>query len=73
MAVLVWVLGTAANMSVFFRFKYVEATKQCQYVLLSQGNLIMAWVDFMVQTLLPMSTMVLLYCHMYYTLKKFSS
>ena len=68
--VFVWFWGTAVNTSVFFRIKYEDEKKRCQWTPLPVANEEFPWVDFFLQTLFPMSTMVVLYVHIYHTLKK---
>jgi hypothetical protein len=67
--IFVWLLGAAINVSTIFRFKYDVATKECQWVPLTVGNLKFSWMMFTLQTL-PMAIMVVLYSHVYHTLKK---
>lgn len=66
----VWLMGAAVNITTVFRFKYDAASKTCKYIQIPDAELILVWIDFTLQTLFPMSAMVVLYCHMYYTLQR---
>ncbi|XP_028413703.1 galanin receptor type 1-like [Dendronephthya gigantea] len=68
--ILVWLWGAALSSSTVSRVKFDEETKKCKWSRLPIGHAEMTWIDFTTQTLLPMSTIVALYSHMYYTLKK---
>lgn len=66
----VWLWGAAINCGTASRLKFDAETKKCKWSQLPTGNAELAWIDFIIQTVLPMSTMVALYSHMYHTLKK---
>jgi follicle stimulating hormone receptor len=71
--IVVWLWACAINITVLFRMKYDVATKKCKYVPIPQAETKLVWMDFTVQTLIPKSAMVVLYCHVCYTLKKLPS
>lgn len=67
---LVWLLGPAVNTTTLFRAKYLAAKQQCTWTTLAVGNDELPWMDFSLQSIIPFITMVFLYSHIYYTMKR---
>ena len=68
--ILVWFIGPAVNCSTYFRIKYDVAKKQCAWTKSPFANEELPWIALTVQSIIPYTTMVVLYSHIYYTLKR---
>ena len=68
--VFVWVLGFLTNITTLFRVKYDEKKQQCSWTYLPVGNKELPWLDFTLQSIIPFFSMLILYCHILFTLKK---
>lgn len=68
--VFVWFWGPVVNATTLFRAKYVSGEKRCVWTKLPVANKELPWMDFTLQSLIPFATMVVLYVHIYYTMKK---
>ena len=66
---LVWILGFAANATTFFRIEYVPETRSCGWKPLGFAEMEIPWIDLTVQSIIPYTTMVALYTHIYFRLK----
>ena len=69
----VWMWGITINLTTLFRTKFSETKDQCSWTSLSVGNDKLPWLDFTLQSIIPFTTMVILYCHILYTMKKLRS
>ena len=68
--VLVWFIGPAVNCSTYFRIKYDVPEKQCTWTKSPFANEELPWIALTVQSIIPYTAMVVLYGHIYYTLKR---
>lgn len=68
--VLVWFIGPAVNCSTYFRIKYDVAEKQCAWTQIPFANEELPWISLAVQSIIPYTAMVVLYGHIYYTMKR---
>ena len=68
--ILVWFIGPAVNYSTYFRIKYIVEEKRCAWTSIPFAHEEMPWVSLAIQSIIPYTTMVVLYGHIYYTLKK---
>lgn len=68
--IFVWFWGPAVNATTLFRAKYISDEERCTWTKLTVANKELPWMDFTLQSLIPFTTMVVLYCHIYYTMKK---
>lgn len=68
--VFVWFWGPAVNATTLFRAKYEDGRNHCEWTKLAVGNAELPWMDFTLQTLIPFTSMVILYCQIYYAMKK---
>ena len=66
---LVWVVGIAVNVSTLFRVKFNKVKQECSWKPLNVGNEELPWLDFTLQSLIPFSTIAILYSHILYTLR----
>ena len=67
---LVWVVGITTNISTIFRVKYHKVKQECSWTPLNIGNKELPWLDFTLQSIIPFSTMVVLYSHIIYSLRR---
>jgi hypothetical protein len=68
--ILVWFCGPAANCTTYFRIKYNVEEKKCVWRTIPFAEEELPWIALAVQSIIPYTTMVVLYSHIYYTLKK---
>lgn len=68
--IFVWFWGFAVNLGVAFRVEYNEAEKRCAWTSIPGVNEEVTWISLTVQSFIPYTTMVVLYIHIYCTLKK---
>ena len=68
--IFVWFWGPAVNATTLFRARYIAEEGRCAWKKLPVANKELPWMDFTLQTLAPFTAMVVLYCHIYYTMKK---
>jgi hypothetical protein len=68
--IFVWFWGPAVNATTLFRAKYIREEKRCVWTKLPVANKELPWMDFTMQSLIPFTSMVVLYCHIYYTMKR---
>ena len=62
--------GSAVNATTLFRARYIAEEGRCAWTNLPIANKELPWMDFTLQTLAPFTAMVVLYCHIYYKMKK---
>lgn len=67
---LVWIVGMTVNMTTLFRVKYSNEKKWCSWKPLNVGNEEFPWLDFTLQSIIPFSTMIILYIHILFTLRR---
>ena len=60
------------NLTTLFRAKYDDEKQKCTWTPLDTGNDELPWLDFTLQSIIPFATMILLYSHIIYTLRKMS-
>ena len=68
--VFVWVWGFAVNLMVLFRSEFDKTKQSCTWKPLGVANDKLPWLDFTLQTILPFLSMIVLYCHILYLLRK---
>lgn len=68
--VFVWIWGIAINITTLFRAKYIPGKQSCTWTSLSVANDELPWMDFALQTLLPVLVMIGLYIHILVTLRR---
>ena len=68
--VLVWMAGITVNVTTLFRVNYDETKKKCVWRPLKFGNEELPWLDFILQTVLPFSIIIVLYIHIIYVLRR---
>ena len=66
----VWVIGILVNITTLFRVKYDEEKEECTWTTLATGNDELPWLDFTLQSIIPFSSMIILYSHIIYTLRR---
>lgn len=64
---LVWFFGPAVNVTTLFRAEF--ANSSCRWTKISVANDVLALMDFTLQSLLPFSVIIMLYCHIYFSIK----
>jgi hypothetical protein len=65
----VWICGIAANASVFLRIKYDPVKNLCRWAPFPFAAKVFPWIDLTVQSIIPYTTMVALYTHIYFRMK----
>ena len=68
--IVVWLWGIAINVTTLFRVKFSDQKRQCTWTALAVGNDEFPWMDFTLQSIIPFVSMVILYGHILYTMKK---
>ena len=66
----VWIWGFAVNLVVLFRAEFDKTKQSCNWKRLSVANDKLPWLDFTLQSILPFVSMVILYCHILYRIRK---
>ena len=70
--ILVWFLGVAANSTTLFLIHYVPDKHLCKWTTHPFAAKAFPWIDLNVQAIIPYTTMVLLYAHIYFRMKNLS-
>ena len=67
--IFVWFWGIAVNSTPFFRIKYDPDKNLCRWTPLPFATRVMPWISLTVQSIIPYTTMVVLYTHIYIRMK----
>ena len=67
--ILAWICGIAVSASTFFRLKYDPDKNTCRWMPLPFAATEAPWIDLTVQSIIPFTTMVVLYTHIYFRMK----
>lgn len=66
----IWIWGLAISVPPTFRTKHDRVENKCFFTTLSVANQELLWLEFSLQSVIPIASMVILYCHILYTLKR---
>ena len=67
--IFVWILGIGVNGTNFFRYQYVPHDHSCRLKSFFFAKEELPWIDLTVQTIIPFTTMIALYAHIYFRMK----
>ncbi|CAB3999217.1 melatonin receptor type 1A-like, partial [Paramuricea clavata] len=67
--ILAWICGIAVNATTFFRLKYDPDKITCRWTPLPFAAKEAPWIHLTVQSIIPFTTMVVLYTHIYFRMK----
>ena len=67
--IFVWILGIGVNGTTFFRIDYVPDDHSCRWKPIAFAREELPWIDFTVQSIIPFTTMIALYAHIYFRMK----
>ena len=65
----IWFLGILVNGTTYFRIKYYADKHLCGWVPYPFAAKEFPWIDFTVQSIIPYTTMIVLYTHIYFKMK----
>ena len=66
----VWVWGLAITVPSTTRYSYDKARNKCSFTPLRKSSSLFIWLTYSVQSVLPIMLMVIIYCHILYSLKR---
>jgi hypothetical protein len=67
--IFVWFCGIAVNTTTFLRIKYDPDKNLCRWAPFPVAARVFPWIDLTVQAIIPYTTMVVLYIHIYFRMK----
>ncbi len=67
--IFVWIWGVAVNVRPLFRVKYFPDKHICKWTPLRFAKRELPWIDLTVQSIIPYTTMIVLYAHIYFRMK----
>lgn len=69
--ILVWIWGILLNIGVLFRATFSKTKQHCTWKVVNFAHDELPWVGLLLQTIFPVTLMVIFYSHIIYTMKSF--